>query len=244
MKNQNLLSVIKSLLSLHQWAPIITALSLLLLSPISGATEIAERNLRYSVIYGSHNAGELEIVLEHDGDLIKTSAISHLSAIAKMFLSGQTVETWFKITDGTARVEKGHILNHKDNGITSSFDIDRSAGKVHFKTKDIIAIEKNDVFESTSFPVVLMTSDFESLGGTTVREINPKKVRYYTYHDPVEEPLELQGKSYETWKITRFKQGNPDRTVTFWLDKTNRSPLQIISSKKGTDTVMTLLNPQ
>jgi hypothetical protein len=244
MKNQNLLSARNSLLSLRLWARIIITLSLCLLSQISAATEIAERNLRYSVIYGKHDAGELEIVLEHDGDLIKTSAISHLSAIAKMFLSGQTVETWFKITDGTAQVEKGHILNHKDDDITSSFEIDRSAGQVRFKTKDTIAIEKNDVFESTSFPVVLMASDIESIGGTTVREINPKKVRYYTYHDAVEESLELQGKSYDTWKITRFKQGHPDRTVTFWLDKSSKSPLQIISSKKGKDTVMTLLNPQ
>ena len=244
MKNQNPLSVIYSKLNSRRRTRIIIALSLCLLSPISGATEISEQNLRYSVIYGSHNAGELEIVLERDGGMIKTSAISHLSAIAKMFLSGQTVETWFKVTDGIAQVEKGHILNHKDDGITSSFDIDRSTGEVRFKTKDTIAIEKNDVFESTSFPVVLMTSDIESVGGTTVREVNPKKIRYYTYHDPVEESLDLQGKSYETWKVTRFKQGNPDRTVTFWLDKTSKSPLQIISSKKGKNTVLTLLNPQ
>ena len=223
---------------------VIIAASLCLMSQLSVAMEIAERNLRYSVIYGSHNAGELEIVLEHDGDLIKTSAISHLSAIAKMFLSGQTVETWFKVTDGAAQVEKGHILSHKDDGVTSSFDIDRSEKKVKFKTKDTIAIENNDVFESTSFPVVLMASNIESIGGTTIREINPLKVRYYTYHEPIEETLELQGKSYDTWKVTRFKQGHPDRTVTFWLDKESRSPLQIISSKKGKDTVMTLLNPQ
>ena len=243
MKNKHPLSEPLRKLDLRQQAAMILAISLCFLSPISIAAEIADRNLRYSVMYGSHNAGELEIVLERNGDLIKTSAISHLSAIAKMFLSGQTIETWFKVADGVTKVQKGHILSHKDDGITNSFDIDRSTGQIRFKTKDSIAIENNDVFESTSFPLVLMASNIGAISGTTVREINPKRIRYYTYREPVEEALELQGKSYDTWKITRFKRGHPDRTVTFWLDKKNRFPLQIISSKKGTDTVMTLLNP-
>jgi hypothetical protein len=100
------------------------------------------------------------------------------------------------------------------------------------------------MFAATSFPIVLMTSVARDIGGKTIRETNPKKSRYYVYHAPVREPLELNGKNYKTWKITRNKRGQPDRTVTYWLNRRDQNvPLKIVSTKDGKSTVMTLLNP-
>lgn len=204
--------------------------------------ELYNKTLRYSVYYTTHNAGELEISVERDGDVVKSKAVSHLSTIAQMFLSGQTVETWFELDRERARVLRGQLLDHEEKEVTASFDINRKAGFVEFKDEDAVPIEDGDVFESTSFPMVLITSDLSKISGTSVREVNPKRIRYYVYQDPVEETLELDGKNYDTWRVTRNKRGEEDRTVTFWLEKESQVPLKIISSKSGKDTVMTLIS--
>ncbi len=209
----------------------------------SYAAEISSQTLRYSVKYTKHDAGELEVIIDKQGDVIKTSAISHLSTIAKMFLSGQTIETWFLLNGKSAEVTKGNILGHKSDTITSSFQIDKETGVIRYKNRDDEPIVGGDYFESTSFPIVLMASDINTIEGTTIREVNPRKSRYYVYQKPVSDNVELKGKNYDTWKVVRNKRGDPNRTVTFWLDKTSHVPLKIISSKKSKDTVMTLLNP-
>ncbi len=210
----------------------------------SHAVDLESRTLRYSVFYGSRDAGELEIIIERTDDTIKTTAISHLSDLARMFLPGQTIETWFRIEGEKVLLDRGHILDHKDETVSSEFTIDRDNGVIDYQPRDDVPIEDGDHFESTSFPIVLMTSVVESIAGQTIRDTNPKKSRYYVYQPPAKEKLELNGKMYKTWKVTRNKRGDADRTVTFWLDrKDQKVPLKIISTKKGKSTVMTLLNP-
>lgn len=210
---------------------------------IAQAAEITSQTLRYSVKHTKQNAGELEVIIERQGNSVKTTAISHLSAIAKMFLSGQTIESWFELNDNGAEVSRGNILGHDSNSITNSFEVDKAAGVIRYQNKEDEPIVEGDYFESTSFPIGLMASDINSIEGTTIREINPKKSRYYVYQQPVEESLEINGKIYDVWKIVRNKRGDPNRIVTFWLDKTTHIPLQINSSKKGKDTVLKLINP-
>lgn len=208
------------------------------------AVDIDSRTLRYSVYYTKYDAGELEIVIERTDDTIKTTAISHLSSLAQMFLSGQTVETWFNIEGDDVVLDRGHILDHADDNVTSGFTIDREKSIIDYQPREDVAIEDGDLFESTSFPIVLMTSEVKDIAGQTIRETNPKKTRYYVYHAPTKEKLELNGKVYKTWKVTRSKRGEEGRSVTFWLDrKDQKVPLKIISTKKGKSTVMTLLNP-
>ena len=207
-------------------------------------SEIKSQTLRYSVMYSKRDAGELEVIIENNNGQIKTTTISHLSTIAQIFLSPQTSETWFSLKDGVAFVDRGNLLNSKSQSITNGFEIDLERKKIVFQKGDPIAVESGDVFESTSFPIALMTSEIESVEGTTVREISPKRVRYYVYQKPEETSFELNGKTYEAWKVTRNKRGDPGRTVSFWLDRKTKIPLQIISSKKNKHTVMTLLNPK
>ena len=141
-------------------------------------------------------------------------------------------------------LQRGQILDHKNEGVTNSFTIDRDNSQIHYKTKDSQPSEPGIEFESTSFPLLLMNSKMRKIEGVTVMETNSKKSRYYTYIGPEKDTLELGGKSYDTWKITRYKRGDTKRTVTFWLAKQHHYvPLRIVSSKKGRDTVMTLLNP-
>ncbi len=210
----------------------------------SHAVDLDSRTLRYSVVYSGHDAGELEVIIERTDNVIKTTAISHLSGFAQIFLSGQTVQTWFRIEGDNVLLDKGHILDHKSENITNSFTIDRDKRIIDYHTREDEPIQEGDMFAATSFPIILMTSVATEIGGKTIRETNPKKSRYYVFHEPVSEPLELNGKDYKTWKITRNKRGQPDRTVTYWLNRRDQKvPLKIVSTKDGKSTVMTLLNP-
>ena len=161
-----------------------------------------------------------------------------------MFLSPQTVETWFTVTDQGVLVEKGQLLRNQDDKVLNAFEIDRKAGQISFSAGKTQETVSSDVFESTSFPIVLMaTEKMRHIGGVEVREINPKKVRWYQYHSPHSELIEINGKTYKTWKITRNKRGEPGRTQTFWLDRKNfRVPVKIVSIKGETKTTMMLID--
>ena len=205
---------------------------------------LQSQTVRYAVDVAGHDAGELEVVIERDGNSIKTTSISHLSTIAKMFVSGQTVETWFTINGETVQVEKGQIVSHRNNEVTHAFVIDRQAGEIQFTPGESQPASDTELFESPSFPIVLMsTPKMKYVHRVPVREINPKKVRWYEYHRVESEMLELNGKTYKTWKITRNKRGEADRTQTFWLDRNNyRVPVKIVSVKNKKKTVMTLVS--
>ena len=217
-----------------------------LFAQLSEAYDFAlqSQTVRYAVDVAGHNAGELEVVIERDGNNIKTTSISHLSNFAKMFTSGQTVETWFTVDGEAVLVEKGQIVSHRSNKVINSFVIDRQAGKIQFTPGEHQPASDTELFESTGFPIVLMsTPKMKHLHRVPIREINPKKVRWYEYHRVESEMLELDGRTYKTWKVTRNKRGEAGRTQTFWLDRNNyRVPVKIISVKKNKKTVMTLVS--
>ena len=195
--------------------------------------EIPDQTLVYEVTYTKHDAGELEIRIAREGDTVKTTAISHLSSTAKMFLSGLTVETRFRIQDNALVVEGGSVLSHDNQSVEKSFRIDMGNGVIDYEPGDDIPIVDGDMFESTSFPLVLLASNIEAIGETHIREINAKKARYYVYHQPKKEKIKVNDVEYKTWRVTRNKRGDLDRTVTFWLDRRNHNIPVLIESKKG-----------
>jgi hypothetical protein len=204
--------------------------------------ELQNQTLRYSVHYLSKNAGVLEIVINRSATEVKTTAISHLSLLAKMFLSGLTVETWFSIENQDAILARGNVLSNDNESVERSFDIDRQKGLIKFDRGDTVPIEMPEYFESTTFPIGLITSDITAINGRFIQEINPQRVSRYVYLAPEEVTLELNGRSFESWKVTRHKVGDTTRTVTMWLDKNNQQiPLKIVTTKKNKDTVMVLL---
>jgi len=212
--------------------------------PVSHAVELDDQTLRYSVSYITQDAGELEIIISREGNQFKTTAISHLSPLAMMFLNGLTAETWFTIDGDLLRLERGHLLAHESTEVATSFEIDRDSGSVKFvPEKDADPVKESDVFESTTFPLVLVTSDIQAIEGQHIREISPKRVRTYVYLAPEQETLEMDGVNYDTWKVTRHKLGDPTRTVTIWLDRnTQQIPVRIITTKDKKDTEIKLIS--
>ncbi len=215
---------------------------LLLTWSISHGLELDSQTLRYSVKYANHNAGEIEIIIDRQDNQIKTTAISHLSALASMFLSGLTSETWFNVDGKNVRVVRGHDLDHKSGKIKRSFIIDQSQNQLLFDPGESKIIDSSEVFEAASFPVILMGSKIRSLEGKIIREVSAKRDRPYVYLAPEKENLEMHGKTYDTWKVTRHQVGDTSRQVTLWLDRDNQNvPIKIVTTRKEKDTVMTLL---
>ena len=210
---------------------------------VSFAANLDSQTLRYSVDHGKVHAGELEIIIENNSDQIKTTVISHLSAIAKLFLSGLTTQSWFRAEPGGAILERGHSLKQNTENVQAQFHVDYENNLLKLEPGDTSEIQPNEIFDSTSFPVALITSDVSSIDGKIIREVNSRKARQYQYRAPQQESIELNGQKYETWKVTRTKVGDSNRSVTLWLDKNNQNiPVKIVSTKKKKDTVMTLVN--
>lgn len=210
---------------------------------IAQAIELDSQTLRYSVMYTTHAAGEMEIVIERDGDQIKTTAISHLSAVVKLFLTGLTAEAWFRVEENVALLQGGHILSHDNKSIKQEFKIDHQNSTLTYKPGETKSIDRSELFESTIFPIGLITSNIQSVNGQLVREVNAKQDRGYIYLTPIQEEFEHHGKTFDTWKVVRHKQGDPTRTVTLWLDRNNQNiPLKIVTTRKKKDTIMTLIS--
>jgi hypothetical protein len=230
-------------ISIH-WTILFIAAVLWPVTQSANAVELDEQTLRYNVTYITHDAGELEIVISRENNQIKTKAISHLSTLARMFLSGLTAETWFSIEGEKLQLERGHLLSHDNATIMTSFEIDRNRGNLKFvPEKDADAVKPTDIFESTSFPLVLVSSDISSIAGQQIREISPKRVRTYVYLAPEVETLELNGNTYDTWKVIRHKLGDPTRTVTIWLDRNAQQiPVRIVTVKDKKTTEITLIS--
>ena len=78
--------------------------------------DINSQTLRYAVEYAKQNAGELEVVIQRNEDQrqLKINAISHLSLLAKMFLTAQTSTTFFQIDGDQYRLLEGADYLKKD----------------------------------------------------------------------------------------------------------------------------------
>ena len=198
--------------------------------------------LRYSVTVGNTSVGELEVVIEHDDGQIKATVITHLEGLAKILLGEFTAEAWFHLDDGHAILDRG-LLRTGRGGTGSGFMVDYGNKTLKLDSGNSYPIILGEMLDSTEFPVALITADIASVAGKIVWEVNARKARRYLYHAPKPEMLELNGRLYNTWKVTRNKLGDIHRTVTFWLDPGRQNiPLKIITIRKARETVLTLLD--
>ncbi len=207
---------------------------------LAGASDT--RILRYSVAEGSMAVGELEVILEHGDGQIKTTVTTYLDGLAKLLLGEFTAETWFHLDEGHAILDRGLLQRGKgDTG--SGFTVDYPNKTLKLDSGDSYPIAPGEMLDSTEFPVALITADIASVSGKTVWEVNARKARRYIWHVPKPEMLELDGKVYNTWEVTRNKLGDIHRTVTFWLDPNRGNiPLKIVTARKGRETVLILLD--
>ena len=207
------------------------------------SVEVPEATLRYLVEYTGKKAGEIEIAIERDGEGAKTTVVSHPTGIAAVLTSSETAETWFAVDDDDLVVVRGQRLNTKNRKLKGAFEIDYQAGVVTLEDGETLAVKQGDLFESVSFPLILVTTRMHKVAGSSIREISTGRVRDYVYQPLEEIDLELGGKTYHTWKVTRARQDDPTRTATFWLDRDNhRLPVLIETVRKGNVTRMTLLD--
>ena len=200
------------------------------------------QTLRYSVTEGNTPVGELEVIIERDDGQLKATVITHLEGLAKILLGEFTAETWFHLDDGHAILDRG-LLRTRGGDTGSGFMVDYGNKTLKLDSGNIYPIIPGEMLDSTEFPVALIAADIASVAGKTVWEINARKARRYLYHAPKPEMLELNGRLYNTWKVTRNKSGDIYRTVTFWLDPGRQNiPLKIITAKKDRETILTLLD--
>lgn len=201
------------------------------------------QTLLYSLQYDGIDAGELEVVIEHADDRLRTTATSRPRGIARLFLSEQTVETRYRVEGNTAILEGGRLYSQDGDRADQGYLIDQKNRMIRFLNTTDQPILEDDLLGASDFPILLMTTEMSRIGGMTVRELTPEKSRYYIYETPVKEDIILNGNSYPAWKVIRNKRSEKNRSVTVWLDPGNRLiPLRIVSTKGGRSTVLTLLN--
>ncbi len=200
------------------------------------------RILRYSVTEGNMTVGELEVILERGDGQIKATVITHLDGLAKLLLGEFTAEAWFHLDGGHAILDRGLRRKGKDDP-GSGFMVDYPNKTLKLDTGTSYPVLPGELLDSTEFPVALITADLASVAGKTVWEVNAQRARRYLYHAPKPEMLELDGRPYNTWKVTRNKLGDIHRTVTFWLDPARQNiPLKIVTIRKDRKTVLILLD--
>ncbi|NKB64108.1 MAG: DUF3108 domain-containing protein [Gammaproteobacteria bacterium] len=219
----------------------ILAITVTLLGKSALAFEIDSQTLRYSVEYAKQNAGELEVVIQHNTDQVSITTISHLSLLARMFLTAQTSTSVFNLNDGNVELEKGQDYLKKDGSLVHSFTIDQGTQTIKFLNGETVSMDPSHLLDADSFPIGLMSSEIEMLKGKIVRVVSGKRTRLYRYRAPQQETVDTRRGKAETWKVTRERLDNPESTVTFWLDRENGLlPIKIITSKKGRNTLLTL----
>ena len=201
-----------------------------------------DQTLRYAVSEGNMSIGELEVNIGRDDEQIKTTVITHLDGLAKILLGDYTAETWFHLDGGHAILDRGRLRIRGGNK-ELGFMVDYPNKTLQLDSGDTFSITSGEILDSTEFPIALITADIASVSGKIVWEVNARKARRYIYDAPKPEMFELNGRLYNTWKVRRSKQGDINRTVTYWLDTGRQNiPLKIITIKKGRETILTLLD--
>lgn len=204
-------------------------------------SQIATQRLVYNVDYAGQNAGDLEIRINKNNNILEIDSISHLSSLARLFLDSYTVKTRFEINANEIFLLSGETRHETDNEIQHGFTIHHQAKTVDFYSGDKIQFTHQDEFEADSFPLKLITSDLNSLQEKTVLAISGKRITPYTYTDIKTEEITINGKPFNTIRVTRTKVNDLERTVTFWLNLQNSNlPVKIESQNDGVKTVLTI----
>ena len=218
------------------------ALSVLLLPSITYSEAIKDQTHRYDVQYEGKDAGELEIIIKRDGGEYIVKSISHLSVLAQLFLKSYTIESRFEFNDKDLRLISGREILNESGKVNREFNIDYENNTVLFSKGEPLVFPEKIRIDADSFPLALMVSDLNSLSNKSYLSISPKRARQYVYQPPSLETVSVPAGEFSTTKIVGVRVGDPNRTISIWLDQNNQQlPVKIVNSKGGRETILTLI---
>ena len=213
--------------------------ALLAVSKAMAIGPIENQTLIYSVDYAGQNAGELEVVIHTKGDQLSVTSHSHLSLLAKMFLSAQTTKADFSLGKGQPKLIRGADYQQKDQSLLRSFTINGTI--ITLNNNEQIPFAPGELLDADAFPVALMGSDLSTLAGRKVLIISGKRVRVDIYQPISTEIITTPNGDVATSRVTRVRENANDSSVTYWLNE-HQVPVKILSEKKGKKTTLTLLS--
>lgn len=209
---------------------------LLWAAPAERAAAIEDQVLRYKALYGSVNAGRLEVSIHREQAGYRVVSTGRPSALARLFgFNKYTTTTRFVRHRGEVALDSGTTTGRaRGDDFTRSFRFNRTRGRIEFSDGDHSDIAPGEWFEAASFPLLLMLRPVETLEGARVRQVSAWRAREYIYQQPVEEIVETPAGGFSSWKITRLRASRPADSVTVWLKQgDNPIPLKIAATRKG-----------
>ncbi len=205
---------------------------------------VVERgNFAYSVTYDQDTSiGELEVNVSRKANAIHvlSKLIIH-NALARLFLDEYIVENRFSVENGQLLLIGGEVKGPDRSKILSSYLLDRENGVIQYSDRESISFPDGMKFDVLDFPIVMLSSNFESLAGTDVLIVGHDKASLYQFETPRAETIRLRGKQVDSIQVSRKKAGEENRHVHVWItNDSERVPLMIVSSKRGRDLVFEL----
>ena len=211
-------------------------------SSMASASSVVEQTRIYAVEYQGKDAGELEVIIRREGEGYLVRSISHLSALAQLFLKSHTIESRFELKNDQLRLVSGREILNESGKVKREFSIDHDNNTVTFSAGEPIKFPQGFRIDADSFPLGLMTSNPTTLTGESYLSISPKRARQYIYQSPVEEIVSVPAGDFTTTRVVGIRNDNPNRSVSFWLDKGNQQlPVKITNSKDGRETILVLV---
>ena len=223
--------------------PGLMVLTLSMTLPSAGFAEPpAEQTLKYKVDFRGHSAGELETIIERTEDGYIVKSVSHLSLIAKAFLSNETAETVFRYVDDELVLQSGSEYVTKSGKEIRSFEIDHEAGQILFSDGDPLAMEPGVRLEVDNFPLALMANGIDKAAGTKFYAVSTKRARLYQTEEPTREKVKVPAGEFDAILVQHTLPGDPTRIFKIWMqDGPQPIPLRVETGREGKLTVMELL---
>ena len=202
----------------------------------------AEQTLKYKVNFRGHNAGELETVVERTEDGYLVKSISHLSLIAKAFLSNETAETVFRYVGDELVLQSGREYVTKSGKEIRNFKVDHDAGQILFSEGDPLTMEPGVRLEVDNFPLALMANGIDKAAGTKFYAVSTKRARLYQTEEPTREKVEVPAGEFDAILVQHTLPGDPSRIFRLWMrDGPQPIPLRVETGREGKLTIMELL---
>lgn len=206
------------------------------------AASPAEQTLRYAVDFMGQPAGEIEVVIKREGDEYLVTSISHPSLLAQMFLESYTLESRFSFDGEQLQLKSGKEILSETGEVQREFNVNHDNKVLSFSAGEPLNLPEGIRIEADSFPLLLMSSDLNTLAGQTYLSVSPKRARQYVYQEPEQESLSVPAGEFSTIKIVGVRSDSPDRKVNVWLNTgDDQIPVKITTSKDGRETTMTLM---
>lgn len=220
-----------------------TLLALLVyFTPATWAATVEDQTLNYAAFYGSSKVGDIKIDIKNENGGFVVTSDSKPGMLARMFMKAHFSDTRFIQQQGKVVLDSGTEQLEGGKGYNRSFQFNRELDRIEFSDGKTAAIQPGNKFGAIAFPLLLMLRPVESIQqGDQVQLVSAKRIRSYTYEEPIEETVNVPAGEYSSWKITRYRTDRPDNNVTVWLNASNdHVPVQIRINKKGGTSTLKL----